>query len=409
MKKLTNLYSLFLTIPIILNAQWIQTGLNPGIGYCLYSNDTTIYAGTNEGVFYTNDIGDPWYSIGPEDLILSLITAGNTLIAGSDAHGIWISSNMGEDWAHPAGMDNKSIRAFCKNDSFIFAGTWGNGVFRSRDNGNSWQYTGLDEQAVEALYATGDTIFAGGEYTDGVKVNFSFNNGNSWDYRFLPWPASRVYCLTYKDGKIFAGSDGIYASTDMGDSWSLEYGVTFDTSGNVTDWKIFKELMVYDNYLIAALLANSIWISSDNGKNWTDFNTGLMSDWTFEGLAVKGTDLWALRSGFGNAYRRSVTELSTGIYSERNNMPEDYLLFQNYPNPFNSSTIIEYKIPDKGYVSLKIYDLLGHEIATLVNEVKSKGVYQISFKSDYLTSGTYFYILKIGEKYSEAKKMLLLK
>ena len=409
MKKLNTIYSILLTIPIFLNAQWIQTNLNPGIGYCLYSNDTILYAGTNEGVFYTNDVGDPWYNIGPEDLIFSLITAGNTIIAGSDAHGIWISSNMGENWTHPTGMDNKSIRTFCKNDSFIFAGTWGNGVFRSKDNGNSWQYTGLDGQAVEALYAVGDTIFAGGEYTDGVKVNFSFNNGDSWEYRLLPWPASRVYCLTYLDGIIFAGADGIYSSTDMGDNWFLEYGVTFDTSGNAIDSKIFKELMVYDGYLIAALLANSIWISSDNGKHWTDFNAGIISDWTFEGLAVKGTDLWALRSGFGNAYRRSVTEISTGIYKERNSMPEDYMLFQNYPNPFNSSTIIEYRIPNKDYVSLKVYDILGYEITTLINEVKSKGLYQVSFKMDYLTSGTYFCILKIGDKYSETKKMLLLK
>ena len=183
MKKLIALL-LFINFPIILNAQWVQTNLNSGIGYCLYSDDTTVYAGTDQGIYYTDDIGDPWFSIGPQDWIFSLITVGNNLIAGSNAHGIWISSDMGQNWTHPLGIDNHSVNSLCKNDNYLFAGTWGGGVFRSSDNGSSWQNIGLNGEAVEALLSMGDTIFAGGGDIQGTKINVSTDNGDSWDYRY---------------------------------------------------------------------------------------------------------------------------------------------------------------------------------------------------------------------------------
>ncbi|MBZ0181041.1 MAG: T9SS type A sorting domain-containing protein [Melioribacteraceae bacterium] len=83
-------------------------------------------------------------------------------------------------------------------------------------------------------------------------------------------------------------------------------------------------------------------------------------------------------------------------------------LFQNYPNPFNPTTIIEYTVPSNEYVSLNVYDILGNEIAVLVNEQKSQGNYQIEFNAENLPSGTYFYKLTSGS-YTEIKKMMLIK
>ena len=90
------------------------------------------------------------------------------------------------------------------------------------------------------------------------------------------------------------------------------------------------------------------------------------------------------------------------------NMPDQFGLSQNYPNPFNPSTKINYLIPTKELVVLKVYDVLGKEVATLVNEVKQAGNYTVTFNASSLPSGTYFYRLEAGDNLG-VKKMILLK
>ena len=90
------------------------------------------------------------------------------------------------------------------------------------------------------------------------------------------------------------------------------------------------------------------------------------------------------------------------------NPPNNYSLSYNYPNPFNPSTKIEYKISDPGFVSLKVFDLLGREVTTLINEEKPAGSYNVSFDASDLSSGVYYYRLTLGS-YVETKKMVLLK
>ncbi len=89
-------------------------------------------------------------------------------------------------------------------------------------------------------------------------------------------------------------------------------------------------------------------------------------------------------------------------------IPNESFLHQNYPNPFNPSTVIRYQIPVSGNVTLKVYDILGKEIATLVGEVKEAGSYNVTFNASQLASGVYFYNLLAGN-YREVKKMILLK
>ncbi|MFH0735697.1 MAG: T9SS type A sorting domain-containing protein [bacterium] len=83
-------------------------------------------------------------------------------------------------------------------------------------------------------------------------------------------------------------------------------------------------------------------------------------------------------------------------------------IIQNYPNPFNPSTTIKYSIPHSNIVTLKVYDVLGKEVANLVNEYKNAGSYEVNFDGSKLSSGTYFYQLKAGQ-FTETKKLLLLK
>ncbi len=88
--------------------------------------------------------------------------------------------------------------------------------------------------------------------------------------------------------------------------------------------------------------------------------------------------------------------------------PSVFSLSQNYPNPFNPSTTISYQLPVNRYVTLKVYDILGNEVAALVNEQKTAGTYEIEFDATKLTSGVYFYSLQAGF-FTETKKMILLK
>jgi hypothetical protein len=89
-------------------------------------------------------------------------------------------------------------------------------------------------------------------------------------------------------------------------------------------------------------------------------------------------------------------------------IPKDFVLFQNYPNPFNPTTVIHYYLPVASHAVVKVYDVLGREVATLVNEQKSAGSYQVTFDAHLLTSGVYFYSLQAGS-FAETKKLILIK
>ena len=105
-----------------------------------------------------------------------------------------------------------------------------------------------------------------------------------------------------------------------------------------------------------------------------------------------------------------ISGTPAGIQNKSNQIPESYSLMQNYPNPFNPSTLISYQLPVSGYVTLKVYDLLGNEIATLVDEYKPAGIYNVEFRMQNLelSSGIYFYQLTAGD-FIQTKKMVLLR
>ena len=98
----------------------------------------------------------------------------------------------------------------------------------------------------------------------------------------------------------------------------------------------------------------------------------------------------------------------TQINFDGTKLPESYDLSQNYPNPFNPATTINYQMPQTGFVTLRVYDILGKEVATLVNQQKNQGRYSVNFDASRLASGVYIYQLRVND-YVSSKKMLLLK
>jgi hypothetical protein len=96
-----------------------------------------------------------------------------------------------------------------------------------------------------------------------------------------------------------------------------------------------------------------------------------------------------------------IVEVEVGILSVG-------ILKQNFPNPFNPITTIQYQISEKSFVTLKVYDVLGNEVATMVNEEKDAGSYEVEFRGEKLTGGVYFYQINAGS-YVKTKKMVLMK
>jgi len=152
------------------------------------------------------------------------------------------------------------------------------------------------------------------------------------------------------------------------------------------------------------------WYDGTNFGIFPQQQTGGLPHAQIYDLEVKniqnGYELWISCASRGVAVL--TVETSVTVQEETENLPADFILNQNYPNPFNPTTTISFSIPSSGFTSLKVYDILGNEVAKLVDEERPAGSYIINFDASLLSSGTYFYKLQAGN-FIETKKMILLK
>jgi uncharacterized delta-60 repeat protein len=154
-----------------------------------------------------------------------------------------------------------------------------------------------------------------------------------------------------------------------------------------------------------------------DGKIIVDLNNNSGTHYLTRCIPLDNGDIlaagWDFASNSGDFMVTRLTQNPTGIDDQIFPQPNEFTLYQNFPNPFNPSTNIKYRISDFGFVSLKVFDVLGNEVATLVNEEKPAGNYVVEFNShsdegQNLSSGIYFYKLQAGS-FVETKKMILLK
>ena len=110
----------------------------------------------------------------------------------------------------------------------------------------------------------------------------------------------------------------------------------------------------------------------------------------------------------GKILKTTTGGVLTNFTNTSTEIPDKFFLSQNYPNPFNPSTNLEFGISKLGFVSLKVYDVLGSEIKTLVNENKPAGNYEVEFDAIHLSSGIYFYKIETTE-FTDVKKMMIIK
>jgi hypothetical protein len=148
---------------------------------------------------------------------------------------------------------------------------------------------------------------------------------------------------------------------------------------------------------------HGVSVCTDFKTQWHQVNAGLRST-DVQTLTARDTTLFV--GGYGGVWRRPVSEMSND--EDAPVLPPSFSLEQNYPNPFNPITVIKWESPENCVQRLKIYDVLGNEVKTLVNEYKPAGSYEINFDASGLATGVYFYQLKAG-KYITVKKMILLR
>jgi len=179
------------------------------------------------------------------------------------------------------------------------------------------------------------------------------------------------------------------------------YGLSFNNNTIAGIHNIPNSIIdIYKANILEAHPSAYEWL----GATTTDAN-GIFSfeviDPTIEAVSLTATSL------LGNTSNFATLEILTNVEDEKQ-IPTEFTLEQNYPNPFNPSTKISWQSPVSSHQSLKVYDVLGNEVATLVNEEKPAGSYEVDFDASQLSSGIYFYKLQAGS-FFETKKMLLLK
>jgi hypothetical protein len=192
----------------------------------------------------------------------------------------------------------------------------------------------------------------------------------------------------------------VLTSTDDGISWS-------DISGTVPG-PIFS-LATAGDTLYAATSA-SVYYTTDLGQMWTQVpNDGFLATPSIHALMVTGGFIYAGMTGSGalGAYRRAVPG-TTSVELTNKTIPDGFALEQNYPNPFNPKTAISFQLPAVSQTSLIVYDLLGREVATLVNKELEPGSYRVTFDASGLASGMYLYRITAGP-FTDARKLLVVK
>lgn len=383
-------------------SQWVQTN-STSLGWitCLTARDTMVFAGTQtSGTYVTRDGGATWDSAGLVSPS-TLFVRDSTLWAGTNSGGIYRSTDNGKDWtAQNSGLSNKYVYGFTSTGNDLFAATYG-GVSRSTNNGASWQDvdSGLVQSGgVQAVDVIGSVVFAG---TVGNGVYKSYDNGGGWS---LPYAGLPLYisAMAVSGSDLFAAHEtgGVFSSTDGGSTWvspSTNFGANY-----------IYALQASGNQVFAAVAdpSGAVWATPDNGAHWNNVSTGL----TRTDVTSLDTSGGYLYVGFaiGGVWRRPLSEMVTSVLPGSDGLPVNFALLPNYPNPFNPATQIRYGLPTQEHVTLRVFDMLGRQVATLVDGVQPPGNRSVTFDASWLASGVYIYRLSAGA-FTDEKKMVLIK
>ncbi len=303
-------------------------------------------------------------------------------------------------------------------------------LWRSTDNGVNWALTS-DTSSIMGyhFHPTNPDIIYGVRFSLTSKVLKSTDAGLSWLNKTNNLPqyhypeASQCLAIDSFDPEtiyVGLGTDGsipggLFKSTNGGDYWiridsTLKH---FDSRLRIisilTDkykpGRLYIGMQRYGPHYTSSYADGGLFLTEDYGKSWRKVYDGSVRSIYEDNQTARNI---FINSKFG-LLKFLDTLTVTSVKDEKDiAILTDYKLSQNYPNPFNPGTIISWQAPVGSLQSLKVYDVLGREVATLVNEYKEAGKHSVEFNATGLPSGVYFYRLNAGS-FSETKKMILLR
>jgi len=415
MKKKIITLIFFINISLFAGWEKLKSNTSEWLTDVYFVDDSIGYAvGTNGTIIKTVDGGDNWSDISikiPEWLLsLYFFDKNHGFIVGTNSI-IISTADGGMSWKYqylPYKVNFHGIFFSDRNNGWIVGGTpEGYGILlKTTDSGTTWIPV-ITDLPVELLGIS--VCSSNNSYV--IGRNGTFLKSNNSDYS---WSVNNILNFVFQDVTCngddiwLVGDHGIILkSTDKGYSWTF--------FPKITDNHLFKIRFNGNKGIIVGgsgsgyySYSSIIMETDDGGNNWT---LTQIESWP----KLYSVAFPSLNRAYAVGYDGIILRYSPQITDITNNdVPHQFLLSQNYPNPFNIETVINYSLPKNGYVSLKVYDILGCEVTSLVNEYKSAGTYQIKFNgksvADHsdLQSGVYFYKLTF-EGINIIKKMILVK
>ena len=402
----------------------------------LSQKNGSLIASNSLSVFQSTDNGNSWIEIkdGIHSLHVNsiLIDHKDTIFAGTASQGIYRSDDFGQTWSSiNEGLPELAITQLGLHESgVLFAGLQTEGLFQSNDGGNSWISVndGITEgpgaQQIDAISVLKEAIYIStNNYTTVYK---SINLGQSWE-RITEGliPIDHVLEIT-KNQFIAKGGGGLIRSEDGGNSWirinngiglSDVVSIQSDESGELfvatyrsgvfsslnsgDDWSnmSFPSLPSQDPFLqgmalnstgsIVVSTQDMMFMSTDRGDTWTPITEGLQERRMTQIAFDSQGHIYAAGENTGIMRTASPTITATDTPTPSLITSSD-LHLSNFPNPFNRSTLISFELSQPSFVLLNLYDVKGQLIATLMNENKQAGTYELEFEAKNLPGGVYF-------------------
>lgn len=413
---------LFTSVPKLF-AQWEKVAdYNVGATGQMAMHDSTVFLYGYQGaqfVYRSTDNGNTWTNNANKfpDKVYYVHGHGNYVFSIVGINNIYYSTDDGVTWnsRSTVPLASGAVLSLISDGTALYALSNRASVFKSTDNGLTWSEITISYSQAQVL---GYDFAAVGNTMVFSAINLgsflSTDGGVNWR---LKNPALIIGSVHSFRGELYGSTYGMYklvADTgwqSMTSGFPSGIGVTGSTKGTIS---VSNKLFTY--YTDVVLGSSKVFGSNDKGNNWSETGTGLTPAITTSlnnFMAASPSYLYCyvyslFTPNATGVYRIPLQNTTTSIENVNGNVPNSFSLKQNYPNPFNPSTTIKFSIPKSSFVSLKVYDVLGKEVALLVNENLNEGTYNYNFDASKLSSGIYFYTIR-SENFVQTKKMIMLK